>query len=793
MTTDPTTSPPATAVPAAAVPATAGSLAAVPRLLRSDPVLAALIGAADATVAVPEAAQSVVAAALAAFTERTPLLVITATGLDAERLGDDLSCLIAAEDDRAEDLESGGVVGALSGAVTVLPAWETLPFERVSPETETMGRRLAVLHALTASPDPILPAPPRVIVAPVRAILQRLGPLSGTAPIVIRPGQQVDVAELLPQLVAMGYRREHQVEHRGEFAVRGGIVDVFPSTADAPVRIDLWGDEVDRLTAFSVSDQRSSQDLRAVALYGCRELVRHPGAARRRVGARDAASLGRIGLGEPGRGRAVRRHGVVAPVPRRHGAGPARPPARGSTGRAGGAAPDQGPRGAAARRGGGAGRDAGGHLGGEGGGRGELPAPARALRAPAARQRGRRDRPAARPRRPRHGRAHGAPLRPGGGGPGPPGRRCDGTRGPGVLGHPVRRHGGGGGAAVRRPGRRGRARARARRRTGHGGGLRGGGAPHQRVHPARDQGRRALRDRRHRPAGPAPQSPPPGAGRRRLLRRPRGRELRGAPPARRGALRGRDDEDHGGDHPRLPDPAVPGVGPPLPAGRADRGHHPLQRRRVPDALEDGRLRLAEDPGQGPCRGQRGGGGAGRALPPAPGRRGQGVRPRHAVADRDGGILRVRRDRGPTQGDRRREGRHGGAAADGPPGVRRCGLRQDRGRRAGRLQGGPGGDAGRHFGPDHAAGQPARADLRRPLRAVSGAGGAAEPVPVTGPAAPGRAGTGRRQRRRRGRHPPPAGPGRAVQGPRPAGGRRGAALRGDATRRPSSACPRASTC
>src|SRR5580700_5939028 len=97
-------------------PDTAGSLAVVPRLLRSDPVLAALIGAADATVAVPEAAQSVVAAALAAFTERTPLLVITATGLDADRLGDDLSCLIAGEDDRAEDFESGGVVGALSGA-----------------------------------------------------------------------------------------------------------------------------------------------------------------------------------------------------------------------------------------------------------------------------------------------------------------------------------------------------------------------------------------------------------------------------------------------------------------------------------------------------------------------------------------------------------------------------------------------------------------------------------------------------------------------------------------------------
>ena len=103
----------------------------------------------------------------------------------------------------------------------MLPAWETLPFERVSPETETMGRRLAVLHALTGAPDPDLLPPPRVIVAPVRAVLQRLGPLEGTAPVVIRPGQQVDVEELLPRLVAMGYRREHQVEHRGEFAVRG--------------------------------------------------------------------------------------------------------------------------------------------------------------------------------------------------------------------------------------------------------------------------------------------------------------------------------------------------------------------------------------------------------------------------------------------------------------------------------------------------------------------------------------------------------------------------------------------
>src|ERR1700728_3988351 len=106
-----------TAVPSTAPnpPAAAGSLAAIPRLLRSDALLSVLVGAADATVAVPAAAQAVVAAALAAFTERTPLLVVTATGLDAERLGDDLACLIAPEGDEAGEPDTAPVVGALAG------------------------------------------------------------------------------------------------------------------------------------------------------------------------------------------------------------------------------------------------------------------------------------------------------------------------------------------------------------------------------------------------------------------------------------------------------------------------------------------------------------------------------------------------------------------------------------------------------------------------------------------------------------------------------------------------------
>ena len=152
-------------------------LSAVPRRLRGDPVVATLMGARDTTLAVPEAAQAVVVAALAAFTERQPILVVTAAGLDAERLAGDLGCLLprATPNDPGQD----DVVGALHSPAVVLPAWETLPFERVSPDVETMGRRLAVLHSLIGGPaQGELPAAPRVIVAPV----PRAAPASGSAP-----------------------------------------------------------------------------------------------------------------------------------------------------------------------------------------------------------------------------------------------------------------------------------------------------------------------------------------------------------------------------------------------------------------------------------------------------------------------------------------------------------------------------------------------------------------------------------------------------------------------------------
>jgi len=271
---------------------TAG-LAALPPLLRNEPALPGVIARTATTLAVPGPAQAYALAGLASLSGRGPLVVVTATAIDAERMAADLACFLAPAPGASGDGASGDrasgdgavTVGWSEGPVALLPAWETLPFERVSPEVATMGRRLAVLWHLFGG----APTRPAVVVAPVRALLQRLGPWREVAaPLVVTAGERLDAEVTVAALVGAGYRREHQVEHRGEVAVRGGIIDVFPSTAELPVRIDLWGDDVDRLTAFDVGDQRSVADLREAVIFGCRELLPTPD-----VQARAVALVGR--------------------------------------------------------------------------------------------------------------------------------------------------------------------------------------------------------------------------------------------------------------------------------------------------------------------------------------------------------------------------------------------------------------------------------------------------------------------------------------------------------------------
>ena len=227
------------------------ALTDLPLLLRDEPALLQVLGRSTAVLAVPEPARPITIAGLATVGSRRPILVAAPTTADAERLAHDLGTFLGQD------------------AVELFPAWETLPFERVSPGVETMGRRMRTIWRLGQ-----VERCPAVVVAPVRALAQRLGPnVDRTEPLVVRPGEQRDQAALTTWLGMAGYRRESQVEHRGEFAVRGSIIDIFGSTADGPVRLDLWCDEVDRLTAFSVSDQRSTDDLDVIEVFPSRELL----------------------------------------------------------------------------------------------------------------------------------------------------------------------------------------------------------------------------------------------------------------------------------------------------------------------------------------------------------------------------------------------------------------------------------------------------------------------------------------------------------------------------------------
>ncbi|MHB1138864.1 MAG: transcription-repair coupling factor family protein, partial [Microthrixaceae bacterium] len=234
--------------------APAPALGALNTVLRDEPGVLAALGRSSTVLVVPEAARAVTIAGLIEASRRTPVVVAVPTAADAERLAGDLTSFVP------------------SDGVELFPAWETLPFERVSPSIETMGRRLRTLWRLRTS-DPTL----QVVVAPARALVQRLGPqVEDVEPLVVRAGDQIDSHDLVERLVTSGYRREYQVEHRGELAVRGSIVDVFPATADAPVRIDLWGDEVDRLTEFSVADQRATVDVEELVVFPARELLPSP-------------------------------------------------------------------------------------------------------------------------------------------------------------------------------------------------------------------------------------------------------------------------------------------------------------------------------------------------------------------------------------------------------------------------------------------------------------------------------------------------------------------------------------
>src|SRR5439155_25710817 len=115
---------------------------------------------------------------------------------------------------------------------------------------------------------------PLLVVAPVLAALQGLPPdLGDHEPLQLAAGETHPPQALAAQLSELGYVRADVVEHRGEFAVRGGIVDFFPATARRPVRVDFWGDEVESVREFSPATQLSTDKMDSVDVHPAMELL----------------------------------------------------------------------------------------------------------------------------------------------------------------------------------------------------------------------------------------------------------------------------------------------------------------------------------------------------------------------------------------------------------------------------------------------------------------------------------------------------------------------------------------
>ena len=223
----------------------------------------------------PAGAHAAVVALLAKLRSEKQLsavqLVVVATGREAEDVAAALRNLV-------DDLE-----------LLEFPSWETLPHERLSPSPETVGKRLKVLtrlHELSSSDA--APTHPIIVLASVRAVLQPVvAHLGDHPPLRLKKGSDYWLPELTLKLVEMAYQRVDMVTKRGEFAARGGILDIFPTTSEHAVRLEFFGDELEEIREFSVADQRSlvreagSQHIQGVDIYPARELIITPSVANR--------------------------------------------------------------------------------------------------------------------------------------------------------------------------------------------------------------------------------------------------------------------------------------------------------------------------------------------------------------------------------------------------------------------------------------------------------------------------------------------------------------------------------
>jgi transcription-repair coupling factor (superfamily II helicase) len=187
----------------------------------------------------------------------TSLLVVTPTGESAETLHTDVAFFHQLQ-------------GASPDEVLLFPDWGVLPYAATPPPVEVIGQRMRVLDRLKGSDRGL------VLITPAAAFLQRLLPRSllAEACFSLKPGASIERTRLLARLLRLGYRHVSVVERPGEFAVRGGIVDLFSTAHAEPHRIDFLGDTIETIRLFDPATQKSSGRAADIRVLPARELIR---------------------------------------------------------------------------------------------------------------------------------------------------------------------------------------------------------------------------------------------------------------------------------------------------------------------------------------------------------------------------------------------------------------------------------------------------------------------------------------------------------------------------------------
>jgi len=155
--------------------------------------------------------------------------------------------------------------------IITFPAWDCLPYDRIGPSAAVAAERMATLSRLADGLD----GKPRLLVTTVPAFIQRVPPRNTIhgAGYSARTGATVEIADLERYFAINGYQRASTVSERGEFAIRGGVIDVYPPTADEPVRLDLFGDTLESIRGFDPETQRSTRQLKEVSLLPVSEVL----------------------------------------------------------------------------------------------------------------------------------------------------------------------------------------------------------------------------------------------------------------------------------------------------------------------------------------------------------------------------------------------------------------------------------------------------------------------------------------------------------------------------------------